>query len=471
MDIDSLHPKYQQPNPPAQPAFKPPRSKNKRRLRWGLGIFFLCLLALGIFLGSKLVIFAQKIIDRTEQGFSIRQLFMADDKKLQGEEDGLIRILLMGIGGEKHEGSTLTDTMILATLKLPQDKSEDLQIGLVSIPRDLTVNIPGYDFRKINSAYAYGEIGEKKQGPALALQTVEDLLGINIPYYGVIDFEGFKKIIDDLDGIEVNVETGFTDARYPDEKGGYIEPLIFSPGKQVMNGERALQFVRSRHGNNNQGSDFARARRQQLVLKAVKDEVTTFRVLTNLSLIDRLLDDLADHIRTNLALHEIKRLYSLGRGIKDNHIYSLTIDGQSGLVCDQIVEETQAFVLIPCEGLGKYQKIRQFVQNQFLVGPLQEEQATIEIQNAAGQAGLGQKIANDIFQPNLQITTSNFKGQTAFSQNIIYDNTAGKKPQTLDYLKSRLGATVAMSPFPFSTISLLPDFVIIVITDSESKLP
>jgi LCP family protein required for cell wall assembly len=469
--LDSIQPK----NPQfihalGPPSFEKPKPKRKSIFGLGLGISILILLAVGIFIGSKLVIFAQKIIEGENSIFSFGQLFIAPDKKLQGEEQGLVRILLMGIGGEKHEGGTLTDTMILATFKLPQNKDEEIQVGLVSIPRDLTVNIHGYDYRKINSAYAYGESGGQKQGPALAIQTVENVLGLKIPYYGVIDFEGFKKIIDDLGGIEVNVEVGFTDAQYPDEKEGYLPPITFEPGNQLMNGERALEFVRSRHGNNNQGSDFARARRQQLVLKAVKEEVTTFRVLTNLSLIDRILKDLSDHIRTNLQPFELKRLYTLAHDLKDENIRTLTIDEQSGLVCGQITEDTQAYILIPCRGLENYENIRDFVNNQFLIAPLQAEQASIEIQNATSQTGLGQKTLNTLYKPSLKITTSNFKGQTSFSQSIIYDNTGGKKPKTLEYLKTKLNLPVAQSPFPFSTSTPLPDFVIVVTPDLEGKL-
>lgn len=455
---------------PNQIRENPPPKKN--RFRFWFALVMLALLLGGIFVGSKLVIIAQKVFEGTGRNFSFRQFFIAGDKKLIGEEDKEIRLLLLGIGGPGHDGATLTDTMILATLKLPQDKYEKIQVSLISIPRDLVVYLPrSNEYRKINSAYAYGELDGKKQGAAWTLEATEQVLGVDIPYYGVIDFAGFKKIVDDLGGIEINVGQGFTDSLYPDEKGGYLLPVTFDPGVQKMDGTRALQFVRSRHGNNNQGSDFARARRQQQVLKAIKDKATGFRVLTNLGLIDRLLDDLSNHIRTNLEPYQLKRLFVLSRGLDNKNIHSLTIDHESGLVCDEIVQDTGAFILIPCAGLGKYDAIQNFLRNQFLLAKLVAEKPLIEIQNASNIGSLGQKAEAALKSPFLQISVSNFKGPMIYEASIIYDNTKGRKPHTLDYLKQKLGLHVAQSPFPFSTTSPNPDFVIVVTIDLEDKLP
>ncbi len=459
-------------------AIKPPDApveysyaKPKSHFRWWLGLGMLLLLMIGIFVGSKLVILAQKIFEGEENQLSFRQFFIAPDKKLSGETRGEIRLLLMGIGGEKHDGGTLTDTMILATLQLPRDEGTDTKVSLVSIPRDLVVYIPGYDYRKINSAYAFGESGGRRQGAKLAVQTVEQILDTDIPYYAVIDFAGFKKIIDDLSGIEIEVERGFTDAQYPDEQGGYLPPITFAAGRQKMDGDRALQFVRSRHGNNGEASDFARARRQQLLLKALKNKATSLRVLTNLSLIDRLLDDLADHVRTNLRPHELKRLYGLTKSIENKNIRSLTIGYEGGLLCDVIADETGAYVLVPCAGLGKYEALRELIQNQFLAAALQEEQPIIEIQNASGIGLLGQRVQSFLNLPLLKTAVSNYQGEAAYQEGVIYDNTRGQKPETLAYLQKTLGLRVAQSPFPFPTTTEKPDFVIVATADLQEKIP
>ncbi len=460
--------------PPKSPTLPPRQSSTAKRKSWfrlTIAIVMLILLVVGIFVGSKLVIFAQKILEGSGTTFSFGKFFLAADKSLIGEKDGEIRILLLGIGGENHEGGTLTDTMIVATIKLPQNKTDEPQVSLFSIPRDLLVDIPGYDFRKINAAYALAEAAEKGKGAAKAVTTVEKLLEASIPYYIVVDFQGFKKIIDDLGEVEVDVEQPFTDELYPDEKNGYLPPVTFEKGKQTMDGTRALKYVRSRHGSNNQGSDFARTKRQQQVLKALKDKSTSFKVLTNLNLLSQVLEDLSDHIRTNLALHELKHLYDLARGLKRENILSQTLDVESGVLCNKTVEETGAYVLIPCADIQNYSVIRNLFDHQFELAPLLAESASIEIQNTSQVESLGRKIQENLGSSGLHIETTNFKGQTTYTESIIYDNTDGKKPKTLAYLRKTLTLPVAQSPFPFPTFGQSPDFVIIITRDMEGKLP
>lgn len=443
-------------------SIKRPEKPKTSRVRLWLALVMLVLLALGIFIGTKLVIFAEKIVDGTAGLAVLKQFLLAPDKQLQGEAEEEIRILLLGIAGQNHDGATLTDTMILATLKLP--KKQDPMISLVSIPRDLVVNIPGYDYRKINSAYAYG-------GPQLALQTTQQLLGFSIPYYAVIDFEGFKRIVDDLGGVDINVERGFTDSFFPDGIEGYLPPITFQEGREHMNGTRALEFVRSRHGTNSEGTDFARSRRQQLVLKAVKDKLVRLRVLANLNLVNRLLGEFSDHFRTNLAPHELKRIYDLVKNTPGENIRNLAINHGGALVCDEVTEDTGAYLLVPCAGLGNYEAIRNVVKNQFLVTALEKEAPVIEIQNAVGIDLLGQRTAAFLNLPYVKISLGNFRGKAVFEETIIYDNTGGAKKQTLDYLHTKLNAKVALSPFPFPTAAPNPDFVIILAPDIESELP
>lgn len=436
---------------------------SKRRPRIWLAVIMLILLSGGIWLGSRVALFAQKIIDSGGKKISLTDFFLSRDKPLPGEKEGQIRILLMGVGGENHEGGTLTDTMILATIKVPENKKDEVKIGLVSIPRDLTAYIPGYDYKKINSAYAYGQSGGKDNGPELAIEAVEILAGENIPYYGVVDFEGFKKIVDDLGGVEITVDNTFTDSAYPDEKLGYVAPITFEKGPQKMNGAKALQFVRSRHGGSNEGSDFARSRRQQKVLEAIRDKVLSAKVLSNLSLTGKLINDFADHIRTNMQPYEIKRLYDLTQDLKEENIISTGIDGESGLVCDYIEEQTGAYLLIPCKGAEDYSDIRKLIRDQFVVGAFQSEKPVIEIQNASSVESLARQTQSQLTAPFLQINTVNYRGAAAYQESIIYDNTRGAKTATLEYLQNLLGLKVAASPYPFSTFTDNPDFVIIIV--------
>lgn len=460
--LDSVQPRHNYNSELKSDPTIPLKKLKKFKLRLFLGVIMLILLAIGIFVGSKLVIFAQKILEGSGTEFSFKRLFLAGEKKLIGEEDGEIHVLFLGIGGENHDGGTLTDTMILATLRLAKFKDEQNKVSLISIPRDLLVDIPGYDYRKINSAYAFGEQNEKKQGPTLAVRAVEQLFDMKIPYYAVVDFQAFKKIIDDLGGVQINVEAGFTDSQFPDYRYGYLPPLTFEPGSQKMDGERALQYVRSRHGNNSQGTDFARSKRQQQLIKATKDKISHLNILTNLNLVNKILDNLSDHVRTNIAPHEMKHMYDLSRDVDNQTISSFSIDVESGLVCNQIVEETGAYVLLPCLGLGNYEALRNLVQNQFLIGDLTQEKSIIEIQSIPGSNLARMQALELLALPTLEVTSGSLKSNATYNESIIYDNTRGAKPRTLKYIQDRLGMKLSSSPFPFPTLTAKPDFVIIV---------
>lgn len=442
---------------------EPPRRKRSRFRLYAI-IFMFLLLAGGIFIGSKLVIFAQKIFEG--QKFSFGRLFISSDRAVIGEQEGEIKILLMGIAGGNHDGATLADTMILATLKPFQKKNEDIQVSLFSIPRDLAADVPGFGIKKINSAYAYGEAENKHDGPNLARKAVEGFLNVDIPYYAVIDFQGFKQIVDHVNGINVNVEIPFTDREFPDERGGYLTPLVFEAGTQSMDGQRALQFVRSRHGDNGQGSDFARSRRQQVVLKALKDRVLRVKVLANFNMVSKLLDDVSEHFRTNLGPAELRRLYDLTKNTKQENILSQSLDDESGLLCDYIAPEDGAYLLIPCNGVGDFSAIREFWKNQFVDARLAAENPKIEIQNAAAGEPLASYTTSLLRMPHIKPLTGNFTGDAVYVQSVIYDNTGGKKPHTLSYLQDRLQIKTASSPFPFSTLGIGgADFVIIVTSD------
>src|SRR3989344_136968 len=403
--------------------------KPRRKRRWFLTVVVLLIIIGLAVIGSRLKTLGEKIFG--SQTFSFGRLFLSSDKKLVGEEDGEIRLLLFGIAGGNHDGANLADTMILATVRPPKTDDEHVEVALFSIPRDLAVNIPGFDIKKINSAYACGEAGDSHLGPELAVRTVEGFLNTTIPYYAVVDFQGYKQAVDHVGGIEVNVEAGFTDAQFPDEKNGYLPPLVFEAGLENMGGARALQYVRSRHGNNNQGSDFARSRRQQIVLKAFQEKVLDLGTLTNLKVLSNLLSDFADHFRTNLEPTELRRLYNLTREIRNEDVLSQTLDGRTGLICDYIAPEDGQYLLIHCAGFNDFTAIRAFWRNQFVSARLAQENPTIEIQNTVRGEPLAQYTASLLGPIILDLTLGNFSGETAYTESIIYDNTGGKKKPSI----------------------------------------
>ena len=193
--------------------------------------------------------------------------------------DDHVTILILGIAGYNYEGGTLSDSMIVADFNLKTHK-----LLTISLPRDIWSDTLE---DKINTAYAYGEAKQKNGGLKLAKAEIEAVVGIPIQYATVIDFAKFKELIDILDGVDINVERSFTDHKFPipgrendtcrgdtDLKCRY-ESITFNKGLTHMDGKTALIYVRSRHASGVEGSDFARNKRQQKALGAIKNRLAT----------------------------------------------------------------------------------------------------------------------------------------------------------------------------------------------------
>lgn len=218
--------------------------------------------------------------------------------------NGRTNALVLGKGGEGHEGANLTDTIMLVSFS-----HTDGGLTLISLPRDIWVP----EIRaKINSAYFWGKQKEEWGGLTLTKSLVEEILGQPVHYGVVLDFNGFKKVIDVLGGIEVNVERSFIDQKYPiegkedDDCGGdkslacRYETITFDKGLQYMDGTTALKFARSRKAEGEEGTDLARAERQQKIIAAVKDKILNPRIFLSPRKILAIWKVVGDSIETDL---------------------------------------------------------------------------------------------------------------------------------------------------------------------------
>ncbi|MFA6227565.1 MAG: LCP family protein [Patescibacteria group bacterium] len=296
----------------------------------------------------------------------VGSLITSADRELKGEGEDRINFVIMGIGGGDHEGAELADTIILASYK-PSTK----QIALMSIPRDLYVKSPGYGWVKINGIRAIADKKKAGSGDEAMRQTLSDLLDIDIQYYATVDFDGFEKLIDDFGGVDVDVERDLIDYSYPirGREDSYpiesrYEKLIIKKGQQHMDGALALKYARSRHALGTEGSDFARSKRQQKILLALKDKILAPGTFFNPQKINGLLEMYNENVHTNLQVWEIMRLLQFGRDIDFNQgiiTYSL-VDGTEQFLYDQMV--SGAYVLLPYG--GNYDKIKFIWQNIYL---------------------------------------------------------------------------------------------------------
>lgn len=224
---------------------------------------------------------------------------------------GRINILVMGYGGAGWDGPYLTDSMMVISL-IPGDHATTL----ISVPRDLWVQVPpnSGNYSKLNYAFEQGFYNGYNPGTAGASQLppgqlaggmeaaakVSEITGLNIPYFMTIDFQGFRELIDALGGIDVNVPRTIV-LNYPPKSGW---PKQFTKGMQHMNGVRALQYARARYVRSpaSEGTDFARAARQQLIIRAVVDRMRSPSVWPGLS---KELKALQKTIYSNLSLADL----------------------------------------------------------------------------------------------------------------------------------------------------------------------
>lgn len=316
------------------------------------------------------------------------------DKNIQikKNEQGMVNILLLGIGGGAHDGPNLTDTIILASLD-PKKNT----VNLISIPRDLYVPaLKG----KINRVYSDGEEKGKGNGILLVKSAINSVTGIKPDYAVVIDFSGFVKLVDLLGGIDVVVKNPLTDYEYPvtgleNELCGYeedgiasfsaqiatgsaTEPEIFpcryetlhvDAGEVHMDGEFALKFVRSRHAIGEEGTDFARSARQQAVINAVRTKVLSLGTLTNPVKIFGIIDILTDHIKMDIAENEIDDFIKLAQKMKDARITNYVLDmgdersSRPGLLIHPDISEEYGFqwVLAPRLGRDDFSEIKEYI--------------------------------------------------------------------------------------------------------------
>lgn len=417
----------------------------------------------------------------------VKHLAESADRDLKGEENDRINILLLGIGGKNHDGGQLTDTIMVASYK-PSTK----QVSLFSIPRDLTIPLENLGLRKINNANALAEAKEPGSGGIATSQVVGHLLEAPIDYYVRVDFQGFEKIIDEVGGIDVNVENTLDDYSYPilgqEENPNYysrFEHLHVDPGLQHMNGEQALKFARSRHGVGGEGTDFARARRQQKVLEAVREKVLSANTLLNPKKTSAIINDLQNNISTNLKIWEIVKLIGLVKNVKSDMIINKVLDNSPSGLLEDGVGDNGAYILTP--RAGDFSEVIYLFNNLFGTPPTKNEteikkpneEVRITILNGTWVNGLGSRYALGLEQDNIQVVEIGNSSRHNFEKSVIYDLSYGAKRSSLEYLKEKTGANIAptlpdwlkddLATAAETSNKKQPDFIIILGTDADKS--
>jgi anionic cell wall polymer biosynthesis LytR-Cps2A-Psr (LCP) family protein len=347
-------------------------------------------LKLGVIFGSLMVLFFAGFMISKLLGFYNKIHTGAQTNQDQTKKEKTdYTILLLGYGGGNHEGTYLTDTIMVANINFKTKK-----VILISVPRDIWVKVPTKNdtfHSKINAVYQMGMFPKNypdldtryltKDNPSGIIQKViEDVTGLDVDGFVAVDFQGFITGIDTLGGIDITVEKAFTDYEYPiegkeDDLCGQkeedlpelekriatesavlifpcrYETLTFDAGATHMNGMSALKFARSRHSLDD-GGDFNRAKRQQQVIEAVKDKVLSINFIPK---IIPLLDELDEHIITDIPLSESNKLILEARK-SDEYTIETFVISDDYLMPD--ISENGQYIVIPTKGIDDWSAIR-----------------------------------------------------------------------------------------------------------------
>lgn len=275
-------------------------------------ILILTLLAVSVFFFSKVGIEAFK--GNEKHGSENVNLPSLIQEFTTQKVEWTVNILIAGIGWKWHDGSDLTDSIILASLDGARK-----EVTLLSIPRDLYVSYPEKLWAwRINALYDLWK--RKNVGIQYLAAKVSEITGQTIDHYLVIDFTGFKKVIDLLGGISIDVPEDLNDREYPDDNWGY-EVFSVKKGPQIFDGETALKYARSRHST----SDFDRSERQQLIVKSIKEKASDLGIIKNIDKLGEIYNALISNIDTDLSLAKLGEIAFSFSDIKSEDIGIVTL--------------------------------------------------------------------------------------------------------------------------------------------------
>ncbi len=338
-----------------------------------------------------------------------------------------VTILLMGLDYKDWEAGEVprTDSMILLTID-PMTSSA----GMLSIPRDMWVNIPGYDYYKINQAYFFGELDQLPGGgPALAVKTVESFIGVPINYYAQIDFGAFVRVIDEIGGVKIDVPEKITI-----DPIGDSPKVTLEPGRYTLNGELALAYARSRKGS----TDFARAERQQQVILAVRDRILQFDQMPSLvTKAPKIYQEISSGLQTNLTFDQAFRLGLLAMELPAENIRKAVIGpsevefAKSPDGLDILIPYPDRIRLVRDQVFTSGDSISPIALTEDLKSQVATEAARISVQNGSYTTGLAALTA-EFFRSQGLTVTEETNASDIYSVTTIY--VLSGKPYTVRYL-------------------------------------
>lgn len=327
-----------------------------------------------------------------------------------------LNVLVLGIDTRDGDRTTQnTDTMIVVSLD-PLNKTA----AMLSIPRDVYINKPGIFQGKINAAFAAG-------GPDLVRRLTNDLLGIRIHSYALVNFDAFNRIVNGVGGVIVDVKRPVRDEFYPTVDYG-VERVNISAGPQLMFGDAALKYARSRHDSN----DYSRAKRQQDVLGALRVKLSQSQ---ELRMLPSLMDGVGTTIETDFDPSNVLPLAATATGIESANITSDVLYPCGGDYphCELASDSDGGFFLVP-----DFAKVRDLAASLFYDPKVRQEGARVEVQNAGGRSGIARQVADRLEARAFGVSAVT-DGSAAKSAVVLRNSS---KRYTAEQLRTQLGLPI-----------------------------
>jgi LCP family protein required for cell wall assembly len=393
-----------------------------------------------------------------------------NSKPLKGESSGRVNILLAGDSSDdpNHGGAQLTDSILLLSID-----TQNHTAFLLSIPRDLWVNIPELNsYQKINAANdvtKFSEPGYPAGGMGQLEQIIETQLNIPIDYYGLMDYGAFQSAVNAVGGVTINIQSS-------DPRGLY-DPnvnLKLPNGLATLNGQQALNLARARgDGYGSYGfpdSDFDRTAHQRQLFTAVAEKAKTIGVLTNPIKISDLFGAFGNNFQTDLSLQNVLRLVQITKGINLSSIQSYAFSSTlSSTNSDPLLENytdpaSGETALIPSAGIGDYGQLQQYYQQLTSNNPVVKESPSVVILNASDVIGLASKQRAALQAKGFNVAAI-ADANNEYPTTMIVDNSNGSKPNSLKLLQQQYpGTTVTSDKSPVEATeaqNYTADFVVV----------
>jgi LCP family protein required for cell wall assembly len=451
--------------PGAEPiAYKQPQIRRRISVvrHWA---FKTALVTLALLIGSGALLFgqgflnAQKVFKGGAQAAALQA--SVNPNTLKGEGSGRVNILLLGVGGLGHEAPDLTDTIMVASID-PVNKKADL----LSVPRDLYVKLPGKSSSgKINAAYSTGKYAYLHKmdssnantaavmaGFETADQAVESVLGIDIHYNLLVNFQSFRQAVDSVGGVTINVPERLYDPTMAWENNK--NPVLAEAGAQNFDGKKALIYARSRETS----SDFARSERQRALILALKQKVVTLGTLSNPMKISKLMSTFGSNVVTDLSLNDASRVYALTKNISDSKVGSIGLAEAKLVTTGRIGNQS---VVLPSAGQDNYDAIQAFVRKSLPDGYIIKEHANVVVLNGTTSEGYATEKADELKAYGYNVMGAQNAPTKTYTDTVLVNVSGKKNPYTQNYLQRRFGVK-ATSVLPDTSIQKgTADFILI----------